>query len=498
MIFLNLGFIRYIGVNGLKHEERITFLKNNFSFDEFRPGQEEVITALQRGQDTLAVLPTGSGKTLIYQYYGLLTHQKVLIVSPLISLMQDQVSRLQAMGSRQVVAITSMLSYAEKQFILSHLSAYQYIYLSPEMLTQPEVIEALKRAEIGLFVIDEAHCVSEWGPDFRPDYLSIKDAIEALNHPVTLMLSATADEETRTDILAKLNLQIDAVYQVVESVNRSNIFLTGQNFENVKAKDQQLIKIVKQLNGAGIIYFSSKKQAEVITDLLNKKTDKKILAYHADLDADQRLTIQQQFMQNQVDVVCATSAFGMGIDKDNIRYVVHYHLPGNLQNYVQEIGRAGRDGQPSLAILLYAPGDEYIQVSLNSHSVIDSNIIDYYWRHPQPDNESEQTQLLTYYWRHDYEVKKVQQIFKQREFTRQNELQQMLNYVFTRTCRRQFILNYFDEQSVNNNIQDFCCDKDEGQLAWQEFNKRWLKPTKANTSQTQWRTILHQLFLVKN
>ncbi|WP_054669608.1 DEAD/DEAH box helicase [Lentilactobacillus senioris] len=175
----------------------LSFLQNHFGFENFRPGQLEVIKNLQDHQNTLAILPTGSGKTLLYQYYGLWSNKAVVVISPLLSLMQDQVSRLQYLGSKRVVAITSQLTFGERQYVLGHIKHYQYIYVSPEMLDQEPVWLALQQLNLGLVVVDEAHCLSEWGPDFRPDYLSIKDNLAFLGNPLVLMLSATADETTR-------------------------------------------------------------------------------------------------------------------------------------------------------------------------------------------------------------------------------------------------------------------------------------------------------------
>ncbi|GAF35394.1 DEAD/DEAH box helicase [Lentilactobacillus farraginis] len=199
-------------------------LNRYFGFKNFRPGQQQVMTALLKHRDVLAVLPTGGGKTLLYQLYAAITHQRVIIVSPLISLMQDQVGRLQYLGSKHVVALTSGLDFKERQFVLKHLEQYQFIYVSPEMLANPQVITRLQKLAIGLLVIDEAHCISEWGPDFRPDYLKLAGVRKALKKPLTLMMTATATVKTRLDILRRLEMRPNQVEQVELPVNRKNIF----------------------------------------------------------------------------------------------------------------------------------------------------------------------------------------------------------------------------------------------------------------------------------
>lgn len=478
--------------------QRLTFLKQNFGFSNFRPGQLEVISNLQKKRDTLAVLPTGSGKTLIYQYYGLWSGKTVVVISPLLSLMQDQVSRLQYLGSKRVVAITSQLTFAERQYVLNHIEKYKYIYVSPEMLNQEAVQSALTHLEVGLVVIDEAHCLSEWGPDFRPEYLSIKHNLEILKDPLVLMLSATAAENTRTDIINKLGLSLGQVTQVVKSVDRPNIYLTTQRLANETDKNNQLVELIRQLHGSGVVYFSSKKKVNEISQLLNAKTDKKVMPYHGDLDTHQRELIQQQFMNNQIDVICATSAFGMGIDKNDIRFVIHYHLPSGLQAYVQEIGRAGRDGANSIAILMYAPGDEYIIRALNDAANVSSDLVDFYWKKPNPKLEGQDVRLLNYYFTHNYSSKQVKRIFEEQQLKRETNLQKMLAYINCQNCLRNFIRSEFDEDlKVTQN--DFCCDKDGNFVGdWANFNDLFLKSSIANPVATNWQDILQQLFLAKN
>ncbi|MCH4163243.1 MAG: ATP-dependent DNA helicase [Lentilactobacillus diolivorans] len=472
-----------------------------FGFRQFRPGQEQVIQNLIARHHTLAVLPTGGGKTLLYQLYGAISHQRVVIVSPLISLMQDQVSRLQYLGSKHVVALTSTLDFKQRWAILTHLQDYQFIYVSPEMLSNPKVIAYFRQLSVGLFVIDEAHCISEWGPDFRPDYLRLGQIREQLNRPLTLMMTATATQQIQKDILSKLGFASQDVQKVVLPVDRPNIFLSAKMCENQKSKNQLLQSLVSKLNGAGIIYFSSKSQAEQTALTLNRQTGKRVMAYHGGMDSQPRFRIQQQFMNDEIDVICATSAFGMGIDKDNIRFVIHYHLPSSIQNYVQEIGRCGRDQQPSLAILLYEPNDRYLQTHLIENNFPEEELLQYLYQHPDKLTGNDAFKVIKYYYDQHYSFEKIQKTFRLLQQHRLTELNEMLAYVETTGCRRASILSHFNEQISPTLNPKYCCDHHyDFWRSWETFNDQYLKKTPITNlkSRSNWRTILDRLFLLKN
>lgn len=477
-------------------------LNRYFGFKNFRPGQQQVMTALLKHRDVLAVLPTGGGKTLLYQLYAAITHQRVIIVSPLISLMQDQVGRLQYLGSKHVVALTSGLDFKERQFVLKHLEQYQFIYVSPEMLANPQVITRLQKLAIGLLVIDEAHCISEWGPDFRPDYLKLAGVRKALKKPLTLMMTATATVKTRLDILRRLEMRPNQVKQVELPVNRKNIFLSAKILSNQSDKNDCLISLVNGLNGAGIIYFSSRNTAESVAAMLAQKTTKRTAAYHGGMENRARFQIQQQFMQGEIDVVCATSAFGMGIDKNNVRYVIHYHLPGNVQSYMQEIGRAGRDGKPALAILLYEPNDRYLQANLIENTYPEDQLIAYLYNHPEKMAHNDQFRVVEFYHEAGFLVDKASSLLHQAKQRRIDELGEMTRYIFTSGCRRQFLLRCFDESLDAGSVNyQFCCDfHSDFWPRWQAFNARYLKSaaSKPKKAETGWRETLQKLFLSKN
>lgn len=295
-------------------------LKRYFGFSTFRPGQEEIIQTLLDKDDVLAVLPTGNGKSLCYQLTGYLSEGLVIVVSPLLSLMEDQVMQLQKMGEKRVVAFNSLLTFSERKYVMEHLSQYKFLFLSPEMLVQSEILTQLKRQKIGLFVVDEAHCVSQWGVDFRPEYQRLGEIRTQLAIPVTLALTATATSAVQQDIETVLFTNKPKI--VKHSVNRENIALFVRK---TTQKTAELEAIMKEINGATIIYCATKKEVERLYAELRGRFS--IGYYHGGLDASQRRQLQQQFSQNQLQFLIATNAFGMGIDKADIRYIIHYDLP---------------------------------------------------------------------------------------------------------------------------------------------------------------------------
>lgn len=438
-------------------------LKAQFGYDHFRDGQLETIQSLLAGKDTLAILPTGAGKSLLYQLPAYLIPGSVVVVSPLLSLMQDQVDRLRQRGEKRVVMLTSQLVGRDRQEVFKHLQDYRFIFTSPEMLTNPQVLGNLQRIQVALLVIDEVHCISQWGPDFRPEYLLLKQVHQLLAAPL-LLLTATATPQVRQDILTKLGLVSTQVHQVIRSVNRPNIFLACQRVANQEEKDRQLAQLVTHLPGPGVIYFSSRKLASQVAAFLQERTNIAVAAYHAGLSALERFRIQRQFMDNRLQVICATSAFGMGVDKDDIRYVIHYHLPANLESYMQEIGRAGRDGQQSVAIILYAPGDEAIQSRLTTIELPSVGLLQQVQQKRLPVTAlGDHQELFTFYLDHGYQPEQIIAAFRHRRTQLTFSLQKMIDYVGLKACRRGYLLKYFGEEIVLDH-QD-CCDVD--QPTWQ-------------------------------
>jgi ATP-dependent DNA helicase RecQ len=460
--------------------ELTQILQKRFSFDKFRTGQKEVISSVLSGQHTLAMLPTGTGKSLCYQLPGYLLKGQVLIISPLLSLMQDQVEQMKMKGEKRVIAINSFLSFHEKQEVFSKINHFKYIFLSPEMLALETVVKVLQKLNVSLFVIDEAHCISQWGYDFRPDYLKLGAIRKKLGNPVTLALTATATNEIRKDIMN--SLEIDDWQEIIYSVDRENIAITVEKLSDPAEKLQRLHELVKSLQGPGIIYFSSKRLAEQTASVLHERGIKKVMAYHGGMEQEQRILIQQQFVHGQLDVICATSAFGMGINKEKIRYIIHYHMPLQIESYLQEIGRAGRDGTSSIAILLFTPGDEVLATQLSQGELPAKEQIQYLYSLLKEQSVSrmnpnqivdlqQMTGLTDIQWRIvsdfitftsenitelDRSMSMLMDYVEERLRIKRSKIQWMLNWIHSDCCRREAILHYFAEE--RNRITSNCCD----------------------------------------
>lgn len=435
-------------------------LQRYLGYPSFRPGQKEVIETILANKNCFAMLPTGTGKTVCYQLAGYLSEGAVLIVSPLLSLMQDQVERMKAYGEKRVTALNSFLNWEEKEQVIRDLAAYKFIFLSPEMLGNPEVRSALLQIKIGLFVVDEAHCISQWGHDFRPDYLELGKFRREAGELLTLVLTATATAKVRADIWKQLELTSGE--EIIYSVNRENIALFVQKYASAKAKKDALIQVLQELKPPGIIYFTSRKLAQQIAEELSREFGMQAAFYHGEMEIEDRITIQQQFVSGQLSVICATSAFGMGIDKADIRYVIHYHMPADIEAYLQEIGRAGRDGDPSAALLLYAAGDEFIQAQLLDRDLPDPALLSLSdkERASLPD---QQQRFLNYYARSGLTAAEINQQIQSRQVWKLNNLKQMKNFIETKTCRRRFLTDYFGENEVETAPNE-CCDNDGASL----------------------------------
>jgi ATP-dependent DNA helicase RecQ len=341
-------------------DHRYQILREKFHLDDFREGQEEVINALLAGRNALAIMPTGSGKSLCYQLPALLLEGVTLVISPLIALMKDQVDSLSRLEI-PATFINSSLSSSEQQVRLSALARKEFklVYIAPERFRNAGFSERIKQCRVGLVAVDEAHCVSEWGHDFRPDYLRLAAALEMLCHPPAVALTATATPEVREDIIRQLALSNPLV--VVTGFDRPNLRLEVQEVPSALDKQKSILEIMQHQPGApGIIYAATRKAVEEVT-LTLKAAGHSLATYHAGLPIESRKEIQERFMSGKIPVVAATNAFGMGIDKPDLRFVIHYQIPGSLEAYYQEIGRAGRDGQSSVCRLLYTYADTFTQ-----------------------------------------------------------------------------------------------------------------------------------------
>jgi ATP-dependent DNA helicase RecQ len=383
-------------------DSALSILKSKFGYSSFRPGQEKSILSALTHHHTLCVLPTGGGKSICYQIPALLLQGTTIVVSPLISLMKDQVDALVQFGI-EATFINSTLTYKEaaERMEGAKQGRYKLVYIAPERLESPDFIEDLKTMDIPLVAVDEAHCISQWGHDFRPSYRQIQYMVDSLpQKPIVLALTATATPKVREDICNLLNIE----NEIITGFERTNL-----SFSVIKGQDRLKYLfdyIKKNETEAGIIYAATRKNVDQLYEKL-KKEKINVARYHAGMGDAERSREQERFLEDKASVMVATSAFGMGIDKSNIRYVIHYQLPKNMESYYQEAGRAGRDGLESECLILYSPQDVQIQRFLIDQSSDRSRI----------------TQEL-------------------------EKLQQMTDYCHTENCLQEFILNYFGDMET--------------------------------------------------
>jgi len=338
------------------------FARDVLGFEDFRPGQENAMQSVVAGRDTLAVLPSGAGKTAIYQVAGQLLDGPVVVVSPLIALQRDQVERLTEIEDRagRAAQLNSTMSAGDQREVLEALGdgSVRFVFLAPEQLAKPEVVDALRDAGPALFVVDEAHCVSAWGHDFRPDYLRLGGVIEQLGHPTVLALTATAAPPVRAEIVERLEMRDAEI--VVAGFDRPEIRLEVDHYADAHAKNQGVLdRVLAEIGegrGPGIVYSATRRSTEEVAEALSER-GLRVRPYHAGLSRADREDTQRAWMEDELDVVVATTAFGMGIDKPGTRFVVHAEPADSVDSYYQEIGRCGRDGKPALAVLVYRQED---------------------------------------------------------------------------------------------------------------------------------------------
>ena len=384
-------------------------LKAVFGYDSFRPGQEAVINAILEGRDILAVMPTGAGKSLCYQVPAMLLSGITLVISPLISLMQDQVKALNEAGVNAAF-INSSLSEKELNdtFKNAYKGHYKIIYVAPERLMSEGFISFAKSVEISMVTVDEAHCISQWGQDFRPSYMDIAEFINILDkRPIISAFTATATQNVREDIICSLGLSDP--YFLVTGFDRENLFFQVDKPQN---KERFILDFIERHRGeSGIIYCATRKNVDSLYTLL-KKQHISVGKYHAGMSNEERKQMQNDFVFDYTSIVIATNAFGMGIDKSNVRFVIHYNMPSSMENYYQEAGRAGRDGLNSECILLFSPQDIIINRFLLEHKDF---------------SDVDPIDAMT---------------IRERDIKR---LQIMEGYCYTTECLRNYILKYFGE-----------------------------------------------------
>lgn len=397
-------------------------LQNRFGLDAFRPAQREVIEDVIAGRDVMCVMPTGAGKSLCYQLPAAVMGGLSIVVSPLISLMRDQVQQLRDEGINAAF-LNSALDASEQREVLAELERgfEGLLYVAPERFYAANFQSILPTLRPKLFAIDEAHCVSQWGHDFRPEYSRLGDVRKRLGNPPTIALTATATEDVRGDIIRQLELREPRV--VVTGFDRVNLIYESRNLTKVKEKDEALLQMARAEKGSGIVYCATRKNVDAVAEMIAQALpDRPVFAYHAGMEGEARTTSQESWTNAPSAIAVATNAFGMGINKPDTRWVVHYNLPGTLEAYYQEAGRAGRDGQAARCVMLFSYQDRYTQ---------------------------------------EFFIDKIgedggdpERIEKQKEHARE-KLEMVLRYARTHLCRRQMILDYFGDESE---VADCQCD----------------------------------------
>ena len=399
----------------MEAEQKRKTLKTYFGYDTFRSGQEEIIDQLLAGRDVLAVMPTGAGKSLCYQLPALLMPGTTIVVSPLISLMMDQVKALNEAGVHAAY-INSSLSEGQtaRALELARAGRYKLIYVAPERLETPRFLDFACHAQISMITVDEAHCISQWGQDFRPSYVRILSFIRQLPlRPVVSAFTATATEKVRQDILA--SLELERPYETVAGFDRPNLYFEVQRARDKKERVRRYLTDHSQ--DSGIVYCATRKAVDELY-LYLENAGFSVGRYHAGMSADARKMSQEDFIYDRIRVIIATNAFGMGIDKSNVRFVLHYHMPQSMENYYQEAGRAGRDGEPAECILYYSPQDTMIGRLLLESKEMDE----------------------TY-------TEEERRTIREQDAER---LRKMEGYCTTTGCLRSYILRYFGEKTADS------------------------------------------------
>lgn len=433
-------------------------LKNKFGYETFHAGQLEIIEAVLKGDDVIGILPTGLGKSLCYQLPAYLLPHTVLVISPLVSLMQDQVEQLKMFGEKRVIALNSTLTPKDKLNILEHAGEYKFIFVSPEMMMQEQVKAKLRTISISLIVADEAHCISQWGYDFRPDYLRVGEWLCKWDRPPLLALTATATETVLNDINNFLHLSDPSF--IIESLDRPNIRYSAVELEKSEDKFPWILNQVRTFEGPGIIYTQSRKKADEYAQKLTSNGIKSA-PYHAGMEQMDRTFIQQQFSLNEIKWVCATNAFGMGVHKSDIRQVIHDHFPSSVANYAQEIGRAGRDGEDAIASLIYTEHDEEMTIFVTTSDFPDKKQVELFTSHDNPKQLvdegilGETSYRIILYWLERSSKDETIQIVEKLKQEKMNQIYYMKELISNGLCIRSQLVEFFGQHIQSH--PSHCC-----------------------------------------
>ncbi|MGE3959925.1 MAG: ATP-dependent DNA helicase RecQ [Vicinamibacterales bacterium] len=413
-------------------------MRRVFGLAQFRPGQETVVRAVLEGRDTVAIMPTGSGKSLCYQLPGLHLRGTTIVISPLISLMKDQTDKLAGLGVDVAQVNSALPAGAADEAVARIRNGHsEFVIVTPERLVSPAFLDTLASNHIDFVVVDEAHCVSQWGHDFRPAYLEVGAALERLGHPPVLALTATATNDVVADIVSVLGLRDPVV--VNTGIYRSNLHLSVVRTPNDTEKRMRLIGYVRGATGIGIVYVATIKDAVAVHHEL-RVAGVEAAVYHGRVAAGERRETQEAFMRGRVPVMVATNAFGMGIDKPDIRFIVHDSLPGSLEAYYQELGRAGRDGDPADGVLLFRLEDRRVQTYFIGT------------RHRGTKTRIERRNMDAGARAAALEAARV------RRLRDEEKLERMMLYGQSAVCRWKLLLDYFGEEGVEPDFRCGSCD----------------------------------------